>query len=322
MNIVNYSVCFVVFSLVLNIFMSCQLKSDVKNHSQHQSFDSVQIKIDTVKPLFINYDSLLILLPPNEYKTYRDHFAYISENEYLNIDSVLQYHFDDSISIGFGDDNGNIGLMDSLKLGSEWLCIYLRSQKTKISPKTVKAITESYSYKNMPSDVFPITLLHVENKEYNLVPCDIAFKGDYVETDFESLDQLSVSTETRDSIVNSIQNYVRNEGVIPPRPFATDTLYLDGIYKLTNNTVIAKYKVLEFEHWDGDCGNICLFIVQNNKVVKWLAGMDGDYNTFKLRNKIYIYTWMNTYATSRIELFKINNYDGLDEIYKYVIFGD
>ena len=308
------------FISVLFVLVSCGgSKAEVKNEEQSQ--DSVSASTETISEEVIitaqKTDSTLFLLARDEYKTYSDHFVYLSDEEYFRTDFGRGSHLDDVISIGVFDNDEYIGLLDSLKLNEKWLCISFFERETDLESTIFEGKTTSYS-SNDVIELIPLTLLDV-NKEKRRI--DIALRGNFDKSSFNMIDYKYVSGMEQRRTVESIQKYVQQANVIPPRPMSTDTLLLTNIYKLADNFVVAKYRTLAVSDSDGDYGNECFFVLINNIVTNWFAGMSCDYEVFELQNQKYLYVTTYTYATGRYNLFKLEG-DDLKEIYKSVLFYD
>jgi hypothetical protein len=93
------------------------------------------------------------------------------------------------------------------------------------------------------------------------------------------------------------------------------------MYKVTDDIVIARYITTEYSDSDSDLGNENVFVLQNNRIKHWFAGMSCRYDVFELRSEKYLYINVNTYATSKTTLLKLSKND-IKEVYTHLIFGD
>lgn len=321
-KILGQNMRFNILALSILLLFSCNDKKIIKNsiieHSTEQAPPvSIENKQEDQVPLHVQ--TSLKLLPREQYKTYRDHYNYISEEEYFGAGSSNTSHLEDSISSGFFDDKGATGLVDSLRLNTEWLCIKFPSlDESYPRPVIDKARTISYGANNL-IDFVPLTLLSVQNDDR--LAYDIAFRGHYKTSDFQLLEGKNPSSQEQMDIVRILQEEITKKTAIPPRPMTTETLVLNNMIKVSRNTTVAKYSTTKSSDSDADLGNEVIFVLQNGKLAKWFAGMSCAYNIFQLRNEIYIYVIVSTYATDKTTLLKPDK-DDIKEVYSNLIFGD
>lgn len=309
---------FNIFVLLILFLFSCNERKVIKNSIEQELPISIENKQEDHAPLHAK--TSLILLPREEYSTYRDHYEYISKEEYFETNYSDICHLEDSISIGFSDNEGALGLADSLCLNIDWLCIRFPSlDQADQRPTIDKAKTLSYGAKDNVIDYVPLTLLSVQND--NELAYDIAFRGQYEISDFKLLERKNLLYKEQIDIAQMIQKEIIKETAIPPRPMTTDTLSLDNIFKVSHNTTVAKYLTTKFSYSDGDLGNEVIFVIQNGKLNQWFAGMSCRYNIFELRNEKYLYINVSTYATVKTTLLKLDK-DDIKEVYTYLIIGD
>lgn len=300
--------------LILNLF-SCKEKKENNNTEQVSSIP-LNITEQEVHPTF-NSETSLILLPREEYDTYRDHFAYISPEEYLGSDSPHVSHLDDTISTGLYNLEGKLGLVDSLRLDQDWFCIHFPFRDSSEQTSVYNTTTISYSYNDL-IDYVPLTLLSLQNGADS--ECSIAFRGHCDISEFKELEGDKLSSEEQINIIKAIRKKVLAKDAIPPRPMTTDTLLLDNIYKISDNFIVAKFVTTRISDSDGDFGNEALFVLQDGKLNQWLAGMDCTCHLFEFRNEKYLYIVANTYATSKTTLLKLT--DDVKVLYTYLFIGD
>lgn len=307
---------FNIFVLFILLLFSCNEKKSIKNIKK-EPLISIENKQEDCAP--IHGKTYLILLPRNEYRTYKDHYQYISDEEYFKSDYSNICHLEDSISTGFSDNEGASGLVDSLCLNMDWLCIKFPSlDESNQSPIIDKAKTISYGANDI-IDFVPLTLLSVQND--NKLSYDIAFRGQYEISEFRLLEEKELSSKEQKDITRVIQKEIIKETAIPPRPMTTDTLTLDNMFKVSHNITVAKYLTTRFNDSDSDLGNEAIFVIQNGKLCQWFAGMSCRYNVFELGEEKYLYINVSTYATVKTTLLKLDKNE-IKEVYTYLVFGD
>lgn len=307
---------FNVFVLFILFLFSCNEKKEVNNKVEQNPHIVIKNKQEYHAPF--DAKTSLILLPREEYSTYRDYYQYVSNEEYPGANYLNISHLEDSISFGLSDNEGALGLVDSLCLDMDWLCIVFPSLDSDRPLIIDKAKTVSYGMNDI-IDFVPLTLLSVNSE--NKISYDIAFRGQYEISDFKLLKKDSLSFNEQIDIVQTIQKKIIEKDAIPPRPMTTDTLILDKILKISHNTIIAKYLTTSFTYSDADTGNEVIFIMQDGKLKQWFAGMHCRYNIFELREEEYLYINVSTYATVKTTLFKLCK-DDIKELYTYLFWGD
>lgn len=308
--------------LFLFVMFSCNQKKEVRVQNNTITETSVIVVNEPNEPkvqTLSKTETSLFLLSREEYVTFRDHYRYVSDEEYLGTNYLNMTHLDDSISTGFSDNEGKQGLVDSLRLDMDWLCIRLPQINYGTSFAIHKAQTTAYSL-NDGIDFVPLTLLSFQDEVEEYFTCDIAFRGDYAVSDFELSESKELSSDEQIQSIRAIQRTIRDKTTIPPRPMSTDTLLLENIFKIADDITVAKYVVTAYNDSDADYGNEALFVLKNNTLKQWFAGMNCVYNVFELRGIRYLYIVVNTYATSKVTLLKLT--DPIEEVYTNLIFGD
>lgn len=273
-----------------------------------------------------NEPQVLTLLPKEKYKTYRDHWAYLSDEVYFGMSKSGQSHLEDTISIGIVSDNEGCGLVDSLALNKEWLCIHFtdfsdEDQIHEIPYVLSEATTSSFAYNSYIDSISLTTLRFREDREEERCLIDIAFRGNYKTSDFSLADKAAISMDELKSVTALIQQTVSDSTFIPARPMASDTLLLDSVYRVSEKLIIAQYKTTILSDSDGDYGNYATFFILNNRLVYWSAAMSQRIVPFQLKGKLYLYYSEFTYATGRYSLFCFDGED-ISKIYARTIFYD
>lgn len=310
---------FNVLIFLLFVMFSCNQKKEVPVQNNTITETSVIAVIEPKVQTLSGTETSLFLLSREEYITYRDHYQYVSDEEYFDTNHSNIIHLDDTISTGFSDNEGKEGLVDSLLLDMDWLCIQFPQINYGTSFAIYKAKTTAYSL-NDGIDFVPLTLLSFRDEVGEPFTCDIAFRGDYVTSDFELSESKELSSDAQIQSIQAIQRTIRDKTTIPPRPMSTDTLLLENIFKITDDITVAKYVVTQYCDSDADYGNEALFVLKNNMLKQWFAGMNCVYNVFELQGIKYLYIVVNTYATSKVTLLKLT--DPIEEVYTNLIFGD
>lgn len=311
---------FYISFFVFGLFFSCSSKNNADNANLLDDVDEEQTSATDSKAKGYDANTSLILLGKKGYKTYSNHWAYLSDDEYLATNQKQIVHFDDTISIGMLNNEDQCGLVDSLRLNKEWLCINFSDSDTINTYSLSKAITKSYSYNDV-IDFVPITVVVFQkNEREELCGTDLAFRGDYKKTDFLLSHKQQLSDSEQQEVISALRNKVRDVNAIPPRPMASDTLLLQEIYKVGSDIVVAKYNTTQYSDSDGDFGNQTIFVLKKNEVVNWLGGMDIYCVPFELKGVSYLYINENTYATSRTTLLRLT--DDVKAVYKKVLFFD
>ena len=301
--------------LALCLLFSYSLKTNA--HSSSESYDN---DVEQTKTNKYETNTSLILLDRDSYKTYKDHWAYLSDDEYFGTDTDASNHFDDTISIGMFNNDEQCGLVDSLRLDKEWLCINFSNLYTTNSCSLLKAVTKSFSYNDV-IDFVPITMLIFEkDKKEELCRTDIAFRGNYHKSEFDLSRKVKLSASEIEKVVSVLKQKVKDINAIPPRPMASDTLLLQDIYKIDTDIVVAKYNATQYSDSDSDLGNQTVFVLKNNEVIDWFGGMNIYCVPFELKGIQYFYVSENTYATVRTTLLRLNGDSKI--IYKKVLFFD
>lgn len=306
-----------IISLFLLLFFLSCTGGKVKNNTEPE--DSADIKNEAGVPPSFDASTSLILLPRNTYHTYRDHFAYISDEEYSETNLSDASHLNDTLSIGLSNDEGALGLADSLRLGMDWLCILLPEIHSEQSPITYKAKTVGYSFNEVIGSL-PLTLLSVQDNKEKAIICDIAFRGNYKESQFNLLKKKKLTATELEQAIQEIRRTTRDKEAVPPRPMSSDTLLLNNIYKITDHVTVAKYLTREYNDSDSDLGNEAVFVLQDNKLDQWFAGMSCHYSVFELKGEKYLYVIESAYASSKVTLLKLTG--KTEVIYSNLMFAD
>lgn len=270
-----------------------------------------------------NIDSIIVMLPRDSYSTYTDHFNYIPDDEYYETNKEYESHLNDTIATGFISNDDSPALIDSLELDMDWLLIQFGNKDQKLEEKIKRGKTESYSYNDF-IEYIPVTLLTIEEDDRDEIKywsADIAFRGNYLPSDFKLIAKEPVNQMDLSYTVSQIQTTVEDPDYPLPRPMAADTLLLDNFFRFDANLSLAKYKTSKIEYGENDYADEVLFVVSNS-TVKCFAAMRVYYHIFQLKDKKYLYIQIHTNTTSSKRLFNIEANGNLEEIYTHLHFTD